>query len=245
MAGNGHHLHMQRVVAARVETVATARDWRRSRPVVNRYLNFVLVRCERLLRYVLYLYFRFSRWHIISLRERPYARAIIDYLNSRPPEQRGKALEIGCGLGDIIRHVDFENRVGLDADNSVLRAARFLSSFSRGARTRFLTFNFPHSGLSEKYDVIVMVNWIHTIRPDVLSQKIADYARNNLFAGGAIIIDTVCDEEYPYHHDVIDLTADLDCGISNVGTFRRGREVYAITPLNAVVSRQEQLQTER
>src|SRR5882672_11472339 len=132
MAGNGHHLHMPRVVEPRVEAVATARDRRRSRPVVNRYLTFVLVRCERLLRYVLYLYFRFSRWHIISLRERPYARAIIDYLNSRPPEQRGKALEIGCGLGDIIRRVDFENRVGLDADNSVLRAARFLSSFSRG-----------------------------------------------------------------------------------------------------------------
>jgi hypothetical protein len=245
MEENGRHFRLQPVVEARVETVATARDGRRTRPVGNRYVNFVLVRCERLLRYLLYLYFRFSRWHIISLRERPYVRAIIDYLNSLPFDQRGKALEIGCGLGDIIRHVDFENRVDLDANNSVLRAARFLSLFSRGATTRFLSFSFPHGNLTEKYDVIVMVNWIHTIRPDVLSQKIADYACNNMFAGGAIIIDTVCDEEYAFHHDIVDLTSDLDCDILKVGTFRRGREVYAITPSKAVVGGKERWQSDR
>jgi SAM-dependent methyltransferase len=198
---------------------------------MDRYLNYVLTRCDRFWRCWLCLFFRFSWWHTISLRERPYARDIINYLNGRPPAQRTSALEIGCGLGDIIRHIRFEKRVGLDSNNNVLRAARFLSRFNFGIRIRFMKFDFPDSNFFGRYDAIIMVNWIHTICPDVLKQKIEDYARENLSEGGMIIIDTVQDAEYKYHHDVAALTADLECRILSLGPYRRGREIHVITPL--------------
>jgi len=197
---------------------------------MERYINYVLIRFERLWRFVLRLFFRFDRWNIIALRERPYARAIIGFLNALPHEQRTKSLEIGCGLGDIIRHIHFKERAGFDADNRVLRAARFLSWFNRSIITRFIRFDFPDNSLFGRYDVIIMVNWIHGVRPDVLKQKIEDYARENLLEGGMIIIDTVGDTEYPFNHDITALTADIECRILKLGRYRRGREVYVITP---------------
>jgi SAM-dependent methyltransferase len=197
---------------------------------MKRSFNYVLIRFERFLRYWLHLLFRFDRWHISSLRERPYARDIIDYLNGLTHEQRTSALEIGCGLGDIIRHIDFEDRFGLDTDNNVLRAARFLSRFNC-VKISFMKFEFPDRNLFGRYDAIIMVNWIHNIRPDVLKQKIEDYGLNNLSKTGRIIIDTVQDRQYKYNHDVAALTADLECHVIKLGLYKRGREVHVITPL--------------
>jgi len=204
-------------------------ETRMVRPAMERYLNSALIRFGRFWRHCLCLFFRFDCWHISSLRQRPYARDIIDYLNALPPERRTNALEIGCGLGDIIRNIDFKERAGLDADDRVLGAASFLSWF-KGRKTSFISFIFPDSSLSGRYDVIIMVNWVHHVRPDVLKQKIEDYARNNLTKGAMIVIDTVHDREYKYNHDITALTADFECRIFTLGPYESGREVHVITP---------------
>jgi SAM-dependent methyltransferase len=200
----------------------------------ERCFNYALTRFQRLLRHCLRLLFRFDRWHIIPLSNRPYARDIISYLNSLPKEQRTNVLEIGCGLGDIIRHIEFKERVGLDADKNVLRAARFLAWLRRSKKMRFARFDFPDSILSGSYEVIIMVNWIHTICPQVLKGKLEEYVQNNLRAGGTIIIDTVPDKEYRYNHDIRSLTADLECHLVKLGVYRRGREVHVIAPFSVI-----------
>ena len=180
----------------------------------------------RIWKWGLQKYFHFDQWHIVSLRQRAYARDIISYCNQR--EHRQAFLEIGCGLGDIIRNVKYSNRVGYDADERVLRAASFISRFSFGNKIKYHAFTFPASEISGKYDVILLVNWIHHIDPSVLRSKIKEYFVGSLNAGGVIIIDTVDHHEYKYNHDVVYLSEDLNARIHKLGDYERGRKLWLI-----------------
>ena len=178
-------------------------------------------------RKLLQLRFGFDKWHISPLAERPYAIDIISYCNNR--KERDKFAEIGCGLGDIIRNVDYRTRNGFDNDEKVLRAARTLPVVNRKNSTViFGEFNFPDSKLTGQYDVITMVNWIHHIQPATLKKYIEQYFAYNLNADGEIIIDTVQDKAYRYNHNIAFLTEGLQCSTHRIGSYAREREVFAI-----------------
>ncbi len=177
-------------------------------------------------RRVLRLIYDFDKWHISPLGERPYARDIIRYCNNL--SQKNSFIEIGCGLGDIIRNVNFRSRTGYDAEEAVLKAARFLAKINNEKDIEFGVFQFPASVLNIKSDVIIMVNWIHNIEPNVLREKIGQYFHHNLLPGGQILIDTVQDKEYSFNHNISFLTKDLACKIARIGEYSRQREVWAI-----------------
>lgn len=174
------------------------------------------------LRYI----FKFDKWHVFTLTEKKYAKDIIIYCNARSP--RNRFVEIGCGLGDIVRHVHYAERQGFDMDEKALKAARFLNTVTGGGKIRFSVFTFPGSTLPEKYDVIVLVNWIHHIEPSVLKSSIAAYFKNNLNEAGVIIIDTVQDREYKFNHDILFLTEGIKGDVSKLGDYERLRQIWLI-----------------
>lgn len=177
-------------------------------------------------RYVLRWTFGFDRWHVNRLSDRPYALRVISYLNSLPAEQRGRAVEIGCGLGDILRRLRFRSRLGLDADRAVLRAARVLAGVSR-ERPRFAEFTFPQL-LEGRYDAIIMVNWPHLVAEDRLRPHLAEYVHLHLNEAGVLIIDTVQDAAYTHRHDVRRLAPE-GSAVTHLGGFERRRELWAIS----------------
>ena len=170
--------------------------------------------------------FGFDRWHLFTLTEREYAKDIIRYCNGR--QSRDRFAEIGCGLGDISRNVRFGERYGYDSDESVLKAARFLSRITGQRKIWFAPFCFPASPLSGNFDVILLVNWIHLVEPAVLKKGIEDYFSCCLCAGGAIIIDTVQDPEYRYNHDIRYLTAGIPAIVTSLGEYERQRQIWLI-----------------
>lgn len=193
--------------------------WDKAKAVFNNY-------GVRAWKMGLQVFFRFDKWHVVSLRQRRYARDIITFSNQQLV--RKSFLEIGCGLGDIIRNVKYENKTGYDMDQKVLNAAAFLNKISPGPAIRFEVFNFPISEISGKYDVILMVNWIHHIEPAVLKSKIQEYFINVLNKGGTIILDTVDHPEYRYPHNIFFLTQDIKANVTKLGDYERQREVWLI-----------------
>jgi len=177
-------------------------------------------------RYLLRWVFRFDRWHVNRLGDRPYALRVIAYLNGLPDEQRGRVVEIGCGLGDILRRLRFRERLGLDADRAVLPAARLLACLSRHGRARFAEFTFPHP-LDGRYDAIIMVNWPHLIEEERLRPQLAAYVREHLTPAGILIVDTVQDGAYTFNHRIERLVPDKR-SFTKLGDFERERELWAI-----------------
>jgi SAM-dependent methyltransferase len=167
----------------------------------------------------------FDIWHVNRLGDRPYALQVLAYLNGLPEARRGRVVEIGCGLGDILRRLHFRERLGLDADSAVLRAARVLAGVSRH-RPRFARFTFP-GPLNGRYDAIVMVNWPHLVSEEGLRSHLAAYVHDHLSPAGVLVIDTVQDPAYTYHHQ-IDRLAPAGSSVAKLGDFDRQRELWAI-----------------
>ena len=170
--------------------------------------------------------FGFEKWHISSLDQRQYALDVISHANSRSVRRR--CVEIGCGLGDIIRNVRYEQRFGFDLDEKVLNAPRFLSRLNKQENLTYGVFRFPEDELQGHFDLIIMVNWIHHIETSTLSKKLNDYFNNNLSTGGEIIIDTVQDPAYEFNHDVNILINELNCSLIKIGSYPRQRDIWAI-----------------
>jgi len=181
---------------------------------------------RRFERHLLQRAFGFDAWHVGHAGER-YAADLVRYLNGQAEADRQAAVEMGCGLGDILRHLRFHTRLGLDRDPRVLRAARLLALFQRGTDLRFAVFEFPHAQLDGQYNAIVMVNWIHLIPPGSLHHTIHRYFANHLHEGGRLVIDTVDDPAYTYNHRVRDL-APAGASIDHLGRYARQRDVWVL-----------------
>ena len=196
--------------------------------IVRKVQERARLKLERGARHGLRWAFGFDRWHVSTLAERLYAQDIIRYLNQRDPEHRGALVEIGCGVGDILRHARYRERLGLDIDLGALSCARFLAAVFRQGPMRFAAFRFPDDQLEGQFDVIVLVNWIHHIAPEVLRGQVASYLKERLLTGGEIIIDTVQDPAYKFNHSIDLLTEGLDAEMRHLGGYARQRDVYAV-----------------
>jgi hypothetical protein len=190
---------------------------------VSNRLTRRVVRYERA---VLQRIYGFDSWHVGHAGE-PYVRDIADALNRWPETSRDAAVEIGCGLGDIVRRLRFRRRVGLDRDRGALAAARFLARFSTGSPPEFEPFEFPGTPLRGVYNAIIMVNWIHQVDPDTLGSALRDYAAHHLQPGGAVVLDTVDDKAYDHNHDA-GAIAWPGASVDLLGQYARGRRVWVV-----------------
>lgn len=182
-------------------------------------------RATRFARTLLHRLYPFDAWHIGHAGE-SYVGDIVRQLNDTPDELRTSAVEIGCGLGDILRRLRYERRLGLDRDPHALSAARVLSAWQRPAPV-FKEFDFPSSTLPGIHDAIIMVNWIHEIDPDRLAGTLQRYFADHLSPGGLILIDTVADPAYTYNHDVQRL-APAGAALEHLGQYPRSRDVWVL-----------------
>lgn len=172
--------------------------------------------------------FHFEPWHVSSFLDRPYAHSVVDFLNSR--QERTSVVEVGCGLGDILRHLDYKDRLGLDRSQEVLRAARVLAMTSprRRRHTTFQTFDFLVDDLSGQFDAIVLVNWIHEIEPTSLKEAVDKLFTKNLRANGVILFDVLDSPGYRYSHSVEEISRNLPCKVVPLGDFDFSRRVFAL-----------------
>jgi hypothetical protein len=168
-------------------------------------------RIEKYFRILLWKFFKFEKWHISLLSQREYAQDIISTFEQ---DEFSSIVEIGTGLGDIIRNINSSNKLFLDIDKSVLNANKILSYFNnRGCKTsNFNEFDIYKNSLSGKFDLIIMVNWIHNIELDVLQNKFNEFINNNLNNEGYLVFDILENKSYKYNH----LVEDLLFGIKNI-----------------------------
>ncbi len=175
--------------------------------------------------------FSFDEWHVMPLSSRPYAQAIINYLNAFSGIQNKTVVEIGCGLGDILRNIKARHKLGLDSNRNVLRALKLICLATGNSKMRLRQFTFPQSELDGQYDIVICVNWIHHVAPLVLKDNIDKIWLHHMAQKGALVIDTVDDPAYRYNHRIDYLTKGLCCEVTQLGAFERQRKVHVITKI--------------
>jgi SAM-dependent methyltransferase len=186
-------------------------------------------RAEVAFRFLMRLFLPFDPWHRMPLAAKDYAVGIIEHLNSLPRNRRGRVADIGCGLGDILLNLDFDDRLGLDNDPAVLKGAEIVRLTHFKGNARFAVYSFPGDRLDGGFDAMVLVNWPHAFPPDLLKTGISRMFRNNVNPGGCLIIDTVSKDGYPYRHDADFLLGELGGTVEQIGAYPCGRRVWKVT----------------
>jgi hypothetical protein len=158
-------------------------------------MSRVRCRADRLRLHALRLLFRFDPWHAAAPYScRPYKALVVELANALQPKV---AVEIGCGLGEIIGRINAADRFGVDADNRVLRAARFLHCgrgfWIHGEGDCIERLVAPE----RKIDCLIMVNWIHSLSPEHLSDLVVPLLSRTRF----LIVDAIdVDGPNSYRH---------------------------------------------
>ena len=186
-------------------------------------------RAEVAFRFLMRLFLPFDPWHRMPLAAKDYAVGIIEHLNSLPRGRRGRVADIGCGLGDILLNLDFDNRLGLDNDPAVLKGAEIVRLTHFRGNARFAAYSFPGDGLDGVFDGVILVNWLHGVPPDPSKAGITRIFRDHVNPGGFIVIDTVSKDGYPYRHTAEFLLGGLGGVVEQIGAYPCGRQVWKVT----------------
>jgi len=162
---------------------------------------FVICKLDRIRRKKLRKKYNFGEWHDISFFDKQYAIDIVDFINCLATLENWKenAVEIGCGIGDIIGNLKMRKKTGIDCSEEALRCLKnqyptvdcILGSFEQIDK------------IVGKVDVLIAVNFIHGIAPDELKRNLDRILKKCDVK--CIVLDCVKGEGYKYFHNPYDL----------------------------------------
>ena len=110
---------------------------------------------------------------------------------------------------------------------------KYFRNFNSKSQDFFKVFDLFSNSIDEmiKYDVIIMVNWIHAFDSSLLAPKINNFINNNMCSGGLIIFDIVHEKTIQtfsgktFHHKVADLINENCFEIKILSGYRFGRSI--------------------
>ena len=103
--------------------------------------------------------------------------------------EKGIVVEVGCGLGNILRRLENPIRIGFDIDLGVVKAAKFVNVYNR---IQFLEGSFSEASKISDIQTLIAINWVHNIK----SQDLIQY----LFNFPSVYFITEGVENYTYFH---------------------------------------------
>lgn len=103
----------------------------------------------------------FDTWHLSPYEWKEYLQKTAAYINAH---QAKKVVDIGCGLGGLLQHIEAPKKIGMDIHEDVILAARELGDKSIIYRVGsfnevvgeecidyLITLNFTHGGTEETW----------------------------------------------------------------------------------------------
>src|SRR3989339_132225 len=188
-------------------------------------------RLSRGARCLLRLRYGFDAWHCIPYEAKYYAAAVVELARALPEPRRGRVLDLGCGLGDLLRRLPFTERLGWDPDPRVIAAASLLGIWGDHAGTGDLSFHTRNLDVDlppGRFDLVLALNWLHDLPPaeaEALVRRICD---QHLAPHGLLCLDVVEAPGYPYHHRPAALLAGQDLPWYTLGPFANERRLVFI-----------------
>ena len=128
--------------------------------------------------------YQFDAWHISPYELRKYVQVVAEYVSDK---QADVVIDIGCGLGELLRHTKAKQRIGLDLSKEVIEAAAVL-----GGNISYIAGSFEQVAVLEPIDYLITLNFMHGGTNETWIPHYADVAKRNDIRH--FIVDTVPDD---------------------------------------------------
>lgn len=99
--------------------------------------------------------YELDMWHESPYELRRYAQIVAKSVNRLGVQC---VIDVGCGLGEILRHINVRKRYGYDTDSRVIEAAK---SFSKDRKNIIYSVGDLRSVNVPDADCLVTIGWMH------------------------------------------------------------------------------------
>lgn len=143
--------------------------------------------------------FRFDYWHSSPRENRDY----ILYSNKiiKLKKNKNYIADIGCGLGEVTYNINNSYIDFYDNSAEVLSFLKVKKFFQK--KNNFYLFDFTKKKLIKKYDIIVLLNFLHNIDGQLFLERLSYIYSQNLSKSGFLIFDIIDqNKNYKYNHNI-------------------------------------------
>lgn len=156
----------------------------------------------------------FDVWHFTPYEWREYVQKTASYINTHNAK---KVVDIGCGLGGLLQHIEADTKIGLDIHEDVILAARKLN----GKDIIFRTGSFDEVQGEEEVDYLVTLGFTHGGTEQVWREPYHLIAQNNDIRH--FIVDTVPEDGPSHFLNYREILPENYVMIDRMGPFLGGR----------------------
>ncbi len=158
--------------------------------------------------------YKFDTWHFSPYEWREYLQKTAEYINANNAK---KVIDIGCGLGELLKHLNAETRIGLDESEGIIGAA---SELSHGKIT-YKVGSFNEVMGEKDVDYLVTLGFTHGCAEDAWKDPYHTISERNDIKN--FIVDTVPAEGKSHFLDYSKILPDNYAKIEKLGPFLGGR----------------------
>lgn len=158
----------------------------------------------------------FETWHLSPYEWREYLQKTASYINMYNAK---KVVDIGCGLGDLLRHINADTKIGIDIHEEVITAARTLND--KDITYRVGSFN-DITGEND-IDYLITLNFTHGGTEEVWKESYHAIAQKNEIRH--FIVDTVPDNGPSHFLNYSEILPKDYKMIERMGPFLGGRYI--------------------
>lgn len=164
--------------------------------------------------------YRFDSWHVSPYEFRKYVQATAEYINANHAQV---VVDVGCGLGEMLHHINTKVKIGFDMHEEPIRAAKMLSKDN----STYCVGSFDEINLQEPIDYLVALNFMHGSTEQTWISSFHNLTERNDIRN--FIVDTIPEGYYNAHSlnysVILPNTYKL---VDRIGPFLGGRflEVY-------------------
>lgn len=160
--------------------------------------------------------YQFYEWNITPFELREYIQVAAECINRIKPKT---VIDIGCGLGELLRHIHAEHRIGLDIGENNIKTAKILD---KSGKISFKTGSFEQIK-GEHVDILVTLNFMHGLSEDKWIPVYRTFLKNNDVE--RLIVDTLPQSNGKHHLDFTKILPKEYVLKKDKGPYLSGRHV--------------------
>ena len=162
--------------------------------------------------------YHFSNWHLTPYELREYVQIVAAYVNK---QNAGCVVDLGCGLGELIRHIKAKKRIGIDIQDETIGAAKHLHGHTD---IEFRKGTFEELGTGQDIDYLITLGFMHGSPHEVWQPLYTKACKENNIK--YVIVDSTKTTEESYFLDFSKILPSEYKKCKQFGPLLGGRYVY-------------------